>query len=139
MSNQKNNVRGRWDRDEIELEGSAGELRRLADQLRKATEGLPITLAELNDEMTKPSPGTLSQIVVQREPGTKVRITRRGEILHLCGDERYLEILADTLEFLDDTPPTPLGNYHIHIAYFPGHFYLAPDSEPVVVVCGMQD
>jgi hypothetical protein len=138
VSNQKSNVRGRWDRNEMELAGSPDGLRKLAGQLREATEGLPITLAELDDEMIKPYVGALCQIVVQREPGTKVRLTRLGEVLYLSGDVHYLEILADALEFPDDTPPTPLGNYHVHIEYFPDHFYLAPDSEPVVVVGEIQ-
>lgn len=138
MSNQKSNVQGRWGRDEIELAGSLGEFRILASQLKEATKGLSITLAELNSEMIKPYVGVLHQIVVQREPGKKVRITRQGEILHLSGDGHYLEMLANTLAFPDDTPPTPLGNYHIHVEYFPGHFYLAPDSELMVVVCGIQ-
>ncbi|SRR5581483_9038382 len=132
MSNLKSNVQGRWSSQEgIELSGNPIDLGRLAGQLIEVTEGLTIILAELSNEMIKPYEGAISHIVVHREPGAKLQIARIGNVMQLSGDTSYLHILAQILEFPDNEPLSPI--YHVHIEFYPDHFFLAPDSEPLII------
>jgi hypothetical protein len=51
--------------------------------------------------------------------------------MELHGDANNLDLLAEQLEFPDDSLLSPI--YHIHIEYYPEHFFLAPDSVPLIV------
>lgn len=132
MNNLKSNVQGRWHSIEgIELSGNPADLSRLASLLIEATEGLTIMLAEVNSEMIKPYEGMTSHIIIHIEQGAKLRIARTGNVMQLYGDASNLRMLAQNLEFPDNEPLSPL--YHIHIEFYPDHFFLAANSEPLII------
>jgi len=128
---RKSKVKGRWSsREGIALSGSSGELRELAGLLEDATEGLTIALAELNDEMIKPYEGAISHIIVHIEQGAKLRIARIGGVMELRGDAGNLAALGECMPDDESLPPF----YHVHVEFYPGHFFLAAESEALVIV-----
>jgi hypothetical protein len=69
------------------------------------------------------------RVCIEREPG--ITISRDADELVVRGHTEGLAILAKNITHLG-TDPTGLGP-HIHIEYFPGHFYVRAGSIPLVV------
>ena len=72
-----------------------------------------------------------ARIRVCIEGETGITISRDGNDLVVRGHTEGLAILAQNITHLG-TDPTGLGP-HIHIDYFPGHFYVRAGSIPLVV------
>ncbi|WP_233571193.1 hypothetical protein [Nocardiopsis sp. Huas11] len=108
--------------DEVDLKASALELRRLADAVAKG-EGLLGARA--------PTAGALAGVEVERTPGPGVLIhlDSARRILVISGDAAGRAVLADMIR---DMASAEDGG-HLHIDYYPGHFYLAEGSVPLVV------
>lgn len=73
----------------------------------------------------------LESLTVDSKLGQSVifRVTD-GSILAIDGDMAKLGILAENVaEFAE---AEAVEGTHWHVEYFPGHFYLGPDSAPVV-------
>jgi hypothetical protein len=111
---------------EISVVGSREEFIALASLLR--TTGGTMT----SNQTGSPAPydKLLAAVTVEHVPGQSVRFSVVADNnLHIAGDKRKMEILATNVEsFARESP----DNHHSHEEYFPGHFYLAPDSFPIV-------
>jgi hypothetical protein len=72
----------------------------------------------------------LAAIVVEDAPGQSVTFSvTSDDFLRIAGDKGKMDIVAANVEnFAKESP----DNHHSHVEHFPGHFYLAPDSVPVV-------
>ncbi len=66
---------------------------------------------------------------VLTDQNVRVSLDRSAGVLELAGDESVLNLVADNLRELAhrNTP----GD-HWHMEHVPGHFFLAPDSTPIV-------
>lgn len=108
---------------EVDLKASAEELNRLADAVAEG-EGLL---------SSTPSPGgdALAGIVVKRAagPGVLVHLDSERQFLVISGDAAGRAVLADNLRGMASAE----DGGHLHIDYFPGHFYLSEGSLPLVV------
>jgi len=108
---------------EVDLTASAEELNRLADAVAEG-EGLL---------SSAPSPGSnaLAGIEVKNTagPGVLVHLDSERQVLVISGDAAGRAVLADNLRGMASTD----DGGHLHIDYFPGHFYLAEGSLPLVV------
>ena len=113
---------------EMELSGTAFELLRLVEVILSG-----VGTYEL-DTSADPSPyqRTLSLIDVVRTAGkASIAVASNDEKLEIGGGADELKILASNIEGLASTQDP---SYHLHIEYFPDHFYLSERSEPLVVV-----
>lgn len=74
----------------------------------------------------------LGQIAVRSDEPGKVRLRpdSTAESLIITGDRSCLKILADNVETLSRTSSS--AGDHLHIEYFPDHFYLAENTASVV-------
>ncbi|WP_017587157.1 Imm32 family immunity protein [Nocardiopsis ganjiahuensis] len=108
--------------DEVDLKASAEELTRLADAVAEG-EGLLGS--------TAPVTGALAGVEVEKTPGPGVLIHVDSErrILVISGDAVGREVLADNVRAMASAE----DGGHLHIDYYPGHFYLAEGSVPLVV------
>ncbi|GAA1450858.1 hypothetical protein GCM10009602_48220 [Nocardiopsis tropica] len=108
--------------DEVDLTASAEELNRLADAVAEG-EGLLGS--------TAPTADALAGVEVKKTPGPGVLIHLDSErqILVISGDAAGRAVLADNVR---DMASAEDGG-HLHIDYYPGHFYLAEGSVPLVV------
>ncbi|RZS37724.1 hypothetical protein EV193_105282 [Herbihabitans rhizosphaerae] len=83
--------------------------------------------------------GEIEPVRVTRGAGD-VLIESAGDSLLITGSPDKLDVLADTVEGQAEHPLTPDGRpAHTHVDYFPGHFYLHPDSVPVVITTRMAE
>jgi hypothetical protein len=65
-------------------------------------------------------------------PTVRVAVGEAGKRLVITGDSSSLGVFAQNLRGLAETPIT--GD-HLHIEYYPEHFYLDSESLPLVVEC----
>ncbi|WP_244257027.1 Imm32 family immunity protein [Kitasatospora cineracea] len=108
---------------EVDLTASAEELNRLADAV---TEGEGLL-------SSAPSPGSDAlagtEIKKAAGPGVLVHLDSEHQVLVTSGDTAARVVLADNLRGMASAE----DGGHLHIDYFPGHFYLAEGSLPLVV------
>ncbi|MER5533551.1 Imm32 family immunity protein [Streptomyces mirabilis] len=108
---------------EVDLSASAEELTWLASAVARG-EGLL-------SSTSSPGSDALAGVEVLKSSGPGVLIRRDAErqILVISGDAAGRAVLAENLRAL----ATDEDGGHLHIDYFPGHFYLAEGSLPLVV------
>ncbi|MEU9187928.1 hypothetical protein AB0D14_25980 [Streptomyces sp. NPDC048484] len=110
---------------EVDLSASAAELTSLADAVARGEGLLSSTF----------SPGgngdALGGVEVRGTSGPGVLIRRDAErhILVISGDVAGRAVLAENLREM----ATAEDGGHLHVEYFPDHFYLAEGSLPMVV------
>ncbi len=115
--------------DSVELTGSPGVLRALANLLgRGESEVVAVPVPT-----TRPDPydGWLESIAIHPEEEPLLLIRRERRQLVLSGGRNSLAILADNVETLANSSND--GEEHMHIEYFPGHYYLREGSVPLVL------
>jgi len=110
----------------IDLARNAKELDFLSKQLL-----IDNTVVNLERHDTDSFAGyeNLSSIRVKHLSNRPVKIDVEDDSLVIEGSPDKLKVLSENLE----KQGTELKNYHIHIEYFDGHFYLSSDSQPLVV------
>jgi hypothetical protein len=80
------------------------------------------------------TPDDGSVIVVRLADGGPVTMRHEGLKVDIVGGRAALDQLAVALRFVAAGPAIPSSvPYHAHVEHYPGHPWLAADSEPVVV------
>jgi hypothetical protein len=102
------------------LSGPAEALTQLADAFSGDVISIEVT------------PDDRSVIVVRLTEGL-VTMRHEGSNVEIVGGRDALDDLAYTLRFVAAGPVRSSIPYHAHVEHFPGHLWLSPDSEPVVV------
>ncbi|MER5905513.1 hypothetical protein ABT150_36420 [Streptomyces mirabilis] len=69
------------------------------------------------------------EVLKSSGPGVLIRRDAERQILVISGDSAGRAVLAENLRAM----ATAEDGGHLHIDYFPGHFYLAEGSLPLVV------
>jgi len=95
-----------------------------------------IQLADLFAEALRVevTPGDGSVIVVRRADDGPVTMRHEGLNVEIVGGRDVLDNFADTLRVVAAGPTVPSSiPYHAHVEHFPGHLWLAANSEPIVV------
>jgi hypothetical protein len=113
---------------EIEIAGNKDELVDLSKNLLKDNAEI-----FLHSEKLDPSPYStfLKKIRVQIIPNHLIEFQVIGEFLSVKGSYEKLLILAENIENFGNDGDK--GD-HIHIEYFQDHFYLSPESNPLVLL-----
>jgi hypothetical protein len=85
------------------------------------------------DDVSAPSPydRSLFRMVIRSGSGkVVVSLMDDGQSLLVCGGDEFMAVLADNIGgFAEDG----VRGEHAHIEYFPGHYYLAEEAEPLVL------
>lgn len=101
---------------------------RLVARLRAGTGRLPLEAG------ADPAPYQrfFREVTVAVAPGRKValRMVDAGDTLAITGDPVYLGVLAENVEGLADSGDV---DTHVHVDYFPDHFYLEEGSAPATL------
>jgi len=123
------------DRD-LELGGSTHDLLGLAERLmRKGETQFDIALSTSGIDPT-PYDSVLSRISVKTGGEQPLYIARTGATLRIEGSRRTVEIFASNLESLvRQASERANGSVraHLHVEYYPGHYFLDERSEPLVI------
>ncbi len=108
---------------EVDLTASAEELHRLASAVTQG-EGLVSATPSPDDH-------ALAGIEVRESPGPGVLILLDSprQLLVISGDPAARAVLAENLHGMADAE----DGGHLHIDHYPGHFYLAEGSVPLIV------
>jgi hypothetical protein len=78
----------------------------------------------------------LKEISIAPKLNAKVYVGQMGERMVISGSLEYLSILAENIRHLAEHPISSSAvPYHIHIEYYPDHFYLEKESTPLVASC----
>jgi|SRR6266852_6227793 len=126
----------RYSSDEIELTGTADALVHFARCLLRADSVTEIPLAIPDGMSAAPFDGFLSKARVEIRSG-KVLLKHDETILGISGSIEDLKQFSTNIEsFAKNIPRKAVGTLrdHIHIEYYPDHFYLAPGSDPLILV-----
>ncbi|MGW4905543.1 Imm32 family immunity protein [Streptomyces sp. NPDC004270] len=108
---------------EVVLSASAEELACLASSVAQG-EGLL-------SSTSPPDGNTLAGVEVNKSsgPGVLVHQDAERQLLVITGDSAGRAVLAEDLQAM----ATAEDGGHLHVDYYPGHFYLAEGSLPLVV------
>ena len=103
---------------EVDLKASAEELSRLAVAV---ADGEGVLRSAVS-----PGSNDLAGVEVKKTsgPGVLIRLDPERQILVISGDSAGRAVLADNLLSMASAE----GGGHLHVDYFPGHFYLAEGS-----------
>jgi hypothetical protein len=125
----------RHDDTSIELEGNSENLRQFAQAVRDA--GITrVYRLQLPSAPAAPYAGYLTSLRLEPSSGN-VCLSLRNNQLIVQGARERLATFADNVEFLSNSAgPVRFGACadHLHIEYYPGHFYLDEKSIPLVVI-----
>ncbi|KJY28083.1 hypothetical protein [Streptomyces sp. NRRL S-495] len=108
---------------EVDLTASAEELNRLAAAVAEGEGLLSSTPSAGSDALTG------IEVKKTAGPGVLVRLDSERQVLVISGDSAGRTVLAENLRGIASAE----DGGHLHIDYFPGHFYLAEGSLPLVV------
>ncbi|MER5663192.1 Imm32 family immunity protein [Streptomyces mirabilis] len=108
---------------EVDLSASAEELTWLASAVARGEGLLSSTSSRGSDALAG------VEVLKSSGPGVLIRRDAERQILVISGDSAGRAVLAENLRAL----ATDEDGGHLHIDYFPGHFYLAEGSLPLVV------
>jgi hypothetical protein len=108
---------------EVDLVASAEELSRLAGAVADG--------GGLLSSTASPGRNVLAGVEVKQTsgPGVLIHLDPERQILVISGDSAGRAVLADNLLSLASAE----DGGHLHVDYFPGHFYLAEGSLSLVV------
>ena len=119
----------------LNLCGDVNGLKRLADTLVDIGK-LPAVIVLNRERNPSPYDGLLKEISIALKPNTLVYVGQEEERMVISGSQEYLSLLADDIRFLMENSTSSNSEfYHIHIEYYPEHFYLEQESIPLVVSC----
>ncbi|MFF0037429.1 hypothetical protein ACGFY3_01710 [Streptomyces mirabilis] len=108
---------------EVDLSASAEELTWLASAVARGEGLLSSTSSPGGDALVG------VEVLKSSGPGVLIRRDAERQILVISGDSAGRAVLAEDLRAM----ATYEDGGHLHIDYFPGHFYLAEGSLPLVV------
>lgn len=108
---------------EVALSAAAEELTWLASAVARGEGLLSCTSSPGGDALAG------VEVLKSSGPGVLIRRDAERQILVISGDSAGRAVLAENLRAL----ATDEDGGHLHIDYFPGHFYLAEGSLPLVV------
>ena len=119
----------------LNLCGDVSGLTRFADTLTDFGK-LPAVIVLNRERNPSPYDRLLKEISIAPKLNAKVYVGQMGERMVISGSLEYLSILAENIRHLAEHPISSSAvPYHIHIEYYPDHFYLEKESTPLVASC----
>ena len=112
----------------VQLAGSRAALRQLATLVR-AEKPVTADLSVSPDQSS--SVGWLGSLLIEPNDDDSLLVRTEGNAVIFAGNQGSRDLLAQNIEAVADDPHDPLN--HLHIEYFPGHFYIRKGSTPLIV------
>jgi hypothetical protein len=112
----------------LEIAGSQDALKQLANWIDAGAGALSFEKPE-----TSPAPYErwLARLTVAASQHPLVKIGIEDDTVCVVGGQTGLATLAENIRIFADDAGSP--DEHLHIDYYPGHFFLAEESVPLVV------
>ena len=122
----------------VELRGSAQALSILVEFLTSGDAAGVRRLEVEPGSSPEPYDVFLTAVRVVRVDGA-TRVGLAGTTLEFSGAQEGLRLLAENIAWVaEQSGPgsNAESSSHLHVEYYPGHPFLSPDSEPLVVALG---
>jgi hypothetical protein len=119
---------GKCSESRIDLGGDRASLHELAQAIRELRDVREWPLNVPASTEVQPDHGILVMLKIRITSG-KVRISLDKRQITIMGSTEKLSTLAQNIEFCANNA----GSNHQHIEFHPAHFFLEPDSIPLVV------
>lgn len=116
--------------NELELKGDKDELISFSKKILQND-----TEIELYSKNLDPTPYSrfLKKIEIKITSNSYVKIWVENDTLYIEGSHKKLLIFSENIESFGEKWEK---NTHIHVEYFDKHFYLSPNSTPLVITHG---
>jgi hypothetical protein len=118
---------GRFGQKIIEVKGDASSLQALAQTLCDAQTSFEVAL-DVPLGQSYPYLGNCRTLRVNVAEG-KIRIMRGDSVIYISGSLDNLKILAQNIDFASRNSQSK----HQHIEFYPSHYFLEPDSTPLII------
>ncbi len=123
-----------YDNSGIEIEGTSQDLRDLARSIRECGSlcHTPLSAPTLSDDRGLRS---VKELVV-RVDSNLLKISAADEKLFVAGARDKLALFSANIDWLADSQERgrPENRDHLHIEFYPGHFFLSEDALPIILV-----
>ncbi len=122
------------DNSSVEIEGTSEDLRSLSHKIKTCGDGCSIALAvpaAFDDRGLR----YLNELVVKVKSHS-VMISEAGQKLIISGDKEKLLVFSENIDSLlepETEGPFPERD-HLHVEYYPGHFFLCAEALPVILI-----
>jgi len=126
---------GVCDASGVEIEGSAIELRELSRTIKNCVNVCQISLPVPVDRDER-GLAYLTQLEIIAGSGS-VSIAVSDRLLSISGAKEKLNLLSESVDWLADpqnAATTQKVRDHLHIEFYPGHFFLSEDALPLVFI-----
>jgi hypothetical protein len=119
---------GKYDRVQIDLEGDAESLRKLAQEILRLHDVCEWPLSKPSSGSPAPYSGLAVSLKI-RVSNDRVCVSRiEGQII-ITGSIEKLKIFAQNIQFAADNA----DSNHQHIEFYPGNVYLDSHSVPLII------
>lgn len=117
------------DSSSIELEGTSGDLKDLSRRIKdcETTCTIPLSVPARFDDRGL---HYLQELVV-RVDSDSLSISEADQRLSIAGAKEKLDLFLTNIDWLVESQA---NRDHIHVEFYPGHFFLAEDALPLVLV-----
>jgi hypothetical protein len=119
---------GRYCENGIDLAGDGEAINFLAQAIRQTHRTNQLFLHKPKSRLPDPYDGFALSLEI-RVTNSLVCISRCDDQIGIAGSSDLLEILAQNVGFVT----TNSGSNHLHIEFYPSHFFLDPESIPLVI------
>jgi hypothetical protein len=124
------------DSSSVEIEGTRSDLMELSRDIKGCESFCRIPLfvpARLDDRGLR----YLKELVITVEQ-TLLRIWEADEQLFICGARENLDLFSANVEWLTQKHSEEVRQTrtHLHVEFYPGHFFLSEDALPLVLTVG---
>jgi len=119
----------------VEVEGSSADLGKLSQEIKACAELCKMSLSAPVDGDEK-GLVYLTRLLIKVTSGpVKVSVSERD--LSLSGAKDKLDLLCENIDWLIDpnnAATAERARDHLHLEFYPGHFFLSADALPMVLV-----
>ncbi len=125
-----------FDSSGVEVEGTRTDLMELARVIKgcESLRRIPLLVPARTDERGL---RYLKELVITVEPNL-LRIWEADQQLFICGAREKLDLFSANIEWLVDAQAEKVRQTrnHLHVEFYPGHFFLSEDALPLVLIAG---
>jgi hypothetical protein len=123
------------DESSVELEGNNAELRNLSHEIKACTDvcEMPLSAPAERDERGLIY---LTRLLIKVTSGPVIISVSERE-LSVSGARDKLDLLCENVDWLIDPNNSAIAEQtrdHLHLEFYPGHFFLSADALPMVLV-----
>jgi hypothetical protein len=122
------------DSSSIEVEGDSADLQELSRQIRDCEESCSVPLA-IPAPFDERGLHYLKNLMIRLDSGS-LNILEADQQLFISGAKDKLDLLSANIDWLVESQAANPSQKrdHLHIEFYPGHFFLSEAAMPVVII-----